>query len=192
MHSMKSDWLICVSIYRIQPILSPFRDQPMEWLIACVIYLHISCHPVYYVLWLVTCHNQWDHCFKNLSKRRVPNCLIMHLCRRYLLVYSITCTCILELWLLAHLSWMLKWTFSDPFLSAVCPSLNFSHLIFSRTTPQCQFQPNLAQSIIGWRGFEFVQLFSRGDDSKTTLTTFKILLLQNHQANSTKLGTKHP
>ena len=155
---MKSDWLICVSIYRIQPILSPFRDQPMEWLIACVIYLHISCHPVYYVLWLVTCHNQWDHCFKNLSKRRVPNCLIMHLCRRYLLVYSITCTCILELRLLAHLSWMLKWTFSDPLLSAVCPSVNFSHRIFSRATPQCQFQPNLAQSIIGWKGFEFVQL----------------------------------
>ena len=108
---MKSDWLICVSIYRIQPILSPFRDQPMEWLIACVIYLHISHHPVYYVLWLVTCHNQWDHCFKNLSKRRVPNCLIMHLCRRYLLVYSITCTCILKLRLLAHLTWKLKWTF---------------------------------------------------------------------------------
>ena len=151
---MKSDWLICVSIYRIQPILSPFRDQPMEWLIACVICLHISRHPVYYVLWLVTCHNQWDHCFKNLSKRRVPNCLIMHLCRRYLLVYSITCTCVLKLRLLAHLSWKLKWTF----LMACCPSVNFSHLIFSRTTPQCQFQPNLAQSILGWKGFEFVQM----------------------------------
>ena len=52
------------------------------------------------------------------------------------------------------------------------------------------FQPNFAQSILGWRGFKFVQMkgpaFSKGRqlrNSQNTLTKLKNPLLQNHWAN---------
>ena len=34
---------------------------------------------------------------------------------------------------------------------------------FSSSSPEplCQFQPNLAQSILGWRGFKFIQIFMK-------------------------------
>ena len=61
--------------------------------------------------------------------------------------------------LLAHLSWRFKWAF----LIKICPLsviiivINFT---FSSSSPEPlgQFQPNLAQSILGWRGFKFVQI----------------------------------
>ena len=61
---------------------------------------------------------------------------------------------------LAHLSWKLKWAFlitcrpSSVCLS-VCKLFTFSS---SSPEPLGQFQPNLAQSILGWRGFKFVQM----------------------------------
>ena len=63
---------------------------------------------------------------------------------------------------LAHLSWKLKWAF----LIARCPSSVLlsvrllQTLTFSSSSPEPlrQFQSNLAQSILGWRGFTFVQI----------------------------------
>ena len=61
---------------------------------------------------------------------------------------------------LAHLSWKLKWAFlitcrsSSVCLSvrpSVCKLFTFSS---SSPEPLGQFQPNLAQSILGWRGFK--------------------------------------
>ena len=77
---------------------------------------------------------------------------------------------------LAHLSWKLKWAFLITFRpSSVCSSVRPSvHpsvcklFTFSSSSPEplSQFQPNLAQSILGWRGFKFVQMkgppFSKG------------------------------
>ena len=64
---------------------------------------------------------------------------------------------------------------------------------FSSSSPEplSQFQPNLAQSILGWRGFKFVQMkgpaLFQGEIItqivKNRLTKFKNLLLQNHWAN---------
>ena len=83
---------------------------------------------------------------------------------------------------LAQLIQRLKWAF----LIKICPLsvlvvlivvVNFSH-----------FQPNLAQNILGWRGFKFVQIkgpasFQGEIIAKNILTNLKNLLLQNHWAN---------
>ena len=50
----------------------------------------------------------------------------------------------------------------------------------SSPEPLGQFQPNLAQSILGWRRFKWR---ATGDNSENTLTIFKNLLLQNHWSN---------
>ena len=74
-----------------------------------------------------------------------------------------------QYYFLAHLSWKLKWAFLITFrplsvrplsirLSvrpSVCKLFTFSS---SSPEPLGQFQPNLAQSILGWRGFKFVQM----------------------------------
>ena len=73
---------------------------------------------------------------------------------------------------LAHLSWKLKWAFLIAFrpssvCPSVCPSVCLSVcpsvcklFLFSTSSPEPlgQFQPNLAQNILGWRGFKFVQM----------------------------------
>ena len=73
---------------------------------------------------------------------------------------------------LAHLSWKLKWAFLITCRPAsVCPSVRPSvrpsvclsvcklfTFSSSSSEPLGQFQPNLAQSILGWRGFKFVQM----------------------------------
>ena len=61
---------------------------------------------------------------------------------------------------LAHLSWKLKWAFLITFVHcpSVCKIFTFSS---SSQEPLVQFQPNLAQSILGWRGFKFVQMKGR-------------------------------
>ena len=65
---------------------------------------------------------------------------------------------------LAHLSWKLKWAFlitCRPLsvCLSVCPTV-CKLFTFSSSSPEPlgQFQPNLAQSILGWRGFKFVQM----------------------------------
>ena len=69
---------------------------------------------------------------------------------------------------LAHLSWKLKWAFlitcrPSSVCPSICPSVCLSVcklFTFSSSSPEPlgQFQPNLAQSIPGWRGFKFVQM----------------------------------
>ena len=54
-------------------------------------------------------------------------------------------------------------SFSDRLSSVVCLSVRPSVcklFLFSTSSqePLGQFQPNLAQSILGWRGFKFVQM----------------------------------
>ena len=54
-------------------------------------------------------------------------------------------------------------SFSDRLLSVACLTVCLSvHKLctfsFSSAEPLGQFQPNLAQSIFGWRGFNFVQM----------------------------------
>ena len=95
---------------------------------------------------------------------------------------------------LAHLSWKLKWAFlitCRP--SSVCSSVClFICKLFtfpsSSPEPLGQFQPNLAQTILGWRGFEFVQmegsaLFQGEIIANIHWWKFKNFLLQNHWAN---------
>ena len=116
----------------------------------------------------------------------------------------------LGVWILYYVCLMLDFFFCSPELKAqvsfydhlssgVCLSVrpsvrlsvNFSHNFSSSSTePLGQFQPNLAQSILGWRGLKFVQMkgppFPRGDNytnSENILTKFKNLLLKNHWAN---------
>ena len=69
-----------------------------------------------------------------------------------------------HIWFLAHLSWKLEWAFfitcrpSSVCLSvrpSVCKLFTFSS---SSPEPRGQFQPNLAQCILGWRGFKCVQM----------------------------------
>ena len=63
---------------------------------------------------------------------------------------------ICSLLFLAHLSLRFQLSFSDQNLSIVrchCWLFTFS----SSPEPLSQFQPNLAQSILGWRGFTIVQ-----------------------------------
>ena len=60
-------------------------------------------------------------------------------------------------------------------------------------------QPNLAQSILGWRGFKFVQTKGPAFFQGKIITKYwkyideilKNLLLQNHWTNFDKLGTMH-
>ena len=69
---------------------------------------------------------------------------------------------------LAHLSWKLKWALlitcrpSSVCLSvclSVHLSVNFSHFhLLLQNDCMSQFQPILAQSILGWWGFKFVQM----------------------------------
>ena len=62
-----------------------------------------------------------------------------------------------------------------------------------------QFQPNLAQSILGWRGIKFVQMkghapFQRGDNSEIVNIHWKLLKIFFSRTSgpiSTKLGTEH-
>ena len=86
--------------------------------------------------------------------------------------YCVGVFCILGKWLnwlihrfLAHLSRRLKWAF----LIKICPLIVRRRcrrcrcrklFIFSSSSPKPlgQFQPNLAQSILGWRGPKFVQM----------------------------------
>ena len=56
---------------------------------------------------------------------------------------------------LAHLSWKLKWAF----VIAYClSSVHLSVISSSSQEPLGQFQPNLAQSILWWWGFKFLQM----------------------------------
>ena len=66
---------------------------------------------------------------------------------------------------LAHLSWKLKWAFlitcSLCRLSvcpSICPSIYNLFTFSSSPEPLGQFQPNLANCILGWRGYKFVQM----------------------------------
>ena len=96
---------------------------------------------------------------------------------------------------IVYLGWKLMWAFliacrQSPVRLSVSLSVCKLHIFnfFSRITRP--LQPNLAQSILGWRGFKFVQMngqfLSKGRQlgkSKNKLTTFKNLLLQNQWAN---------
>ena len=70
----------------------------------------------------------------------------------------------------------------------------------SSSEPLSQFRPNLAQSILGWRGFKFVQmkglaLFQREIITKIAKKHWrnsKIFFSRTTEPISTKLGTKHP
>ena len=71
----------------------------------------------------------------------------------------------------------------------------------SSPEPLNQFQPNLAQSILGWQGLKFVQMkgpaLFQGEintKSKNKLTKFKKSSSPEPRTEpiSTKLGTKHP
>ena len=103
---------------------------------------------------------------------------------------------------LAHLSWKLMWTFLITYRpSSLCPSVCklFTFSSFSQE-PLGQFQPNLAQSILGWREFKFFfsnegpRPFPKGDYYeivKIHWRNYKIFS-RTTEPISTKLGTKHP
>ena len=90
-------------------------------------------------------------------------------------------------------------SFSDQNLSVVCRHRCRKLFTFSSSSPEPlgQFQPNLSQSILGWRVFKFIQMKGQtlfGGEINTklrnTLTNLINLLLQNRPI-STKLGTNH-
>ena len=92
---------------------------------------------------------------------------------------------------LAHLSWKLKWAFLITFCPSsvrpsVCPSvcppsvrpsvrLSVCKLFtFSSSSPEPlgKFQSNLAQSILKWRGFKFVQMNGHALIHKEVVTKY--------------------
>ena len=104
-------------------------------------------------------------------------------------------------------------SFSDHLSSVVCLSVRLSVRLsvcpsicklftFSSSSPEPlgQFQPNLAQSILGSRGFKFVQMKRPALFQGETITKLvkihyrhlKILVSRTTVPISTKLGTKHP
>ena len=110
---------------------------------------------------------------------------------------------------LAHMSWKLKWAFLITFCPlsvclsvclsvhpSVCKLFTFSS---SSQEPLSQFQPNLAQNILGWRGFKFIHMkgpgpFLRGDNYKIVKIHWrhlKIFFSRTTEPISTKLNTKH-
>ena len=63
---------------------------------------------------------------------------------------------------LANRSWKLKRAFLIACRLSVCPSVCKLFLFSSSSQkPLGQFQTNLAQSILGWRGFKFVQTWHK-------------------------------
>ena len=95
--------------------------------------------------------------------------------------------------ILAHLSWT--------FLIACRPSVR-KLLTFSSSSPKPmgQFQPNLVQSILGWREFKFVRMkdhaLLQGEIIKKKRKFIgeikKIFFSRTTGPISTKLGTMHP
>ena len=94
---------------------------------------------------------------------------------------------------------------SELFLSHVVRRLSVHPPVYklfafsSSSEPLDQFQPNLAQSVRGWRKFKFVQmkgqLFSKGRsmwNSKKYWKYFNIFSSKTTRPNSTKFSTKHP
>ena len=86
-------------------------------------------------------------------------------------------------------SWKLKWAFliTCCLLSVVCLSV-CKLFTFSTTSqePLGQFQLNLAQSILGFRGFKFVQMKGQAllqGEIIMKLGKFKNILLLNHWTN---------
>ena len=79
---------------------------------------------------------------------------------------------------------------------SVCKRFTFSS---SSQEPLGPFQPNLAQSILGFRGFQFAQIRTTAltqrrwiQNSKNTRTRLRIFFSKNTEPISTKLRTKHP
>ena len=108
------------------------------------------------------------------------------------LFFKVVSCCCHFVWLLlflGHLSWKLRWAF----LITCCPSVHLTVcklFTFSSSSlePLGQFQPNLAQSILGWMRFKFVQMndpFSRGYNYKKAKIHWRNLknLLKNHRTN---------
>ena len=61
--------------------------------------------------------------------------------------------------ILAHLSWKLQLAFSGRLFSVVCPFVcKLFKLSSSSQEPLGQFQWNLTQIILWWRGFKFLQM----------------------------------
>ena len=97
-------------------------------------------------------------------------------------------------------------SFSDQNLSVVCRlcccRCRRKLFTFSSSSPEPlgQFQPNLAQSILGWRGFKFVQIkgpsLFQGEIitqiAKIYWSYLKIFFSRTTGPISNKLGTKHP
>ena len=104
-------------------------------------------------------------------------------------------------------------SFSDHLSSVVCLSVCLSvHpsvrpsvcklFTFSSSSPEPlgQFQPNLAQNILGWRGFKYVQVkgpsLFQGEIitqiAKIHWRNLKIFFSRTTGSISTKLDTKHP
>ena len=127
-------------------------------------------------LFIVLCSNR--ECFTHMNAHSVAVTIVVEglsiLCLQCKLgnhdhwtgrdVYSDTHSVTRGASFLAQLSWKLKWAFlitcrpSSVCLS-VCPSV-CKLFTFSSSSPEPlgQFQPNLAQSILGWRGFKFVKM----------------------------------
>ena len=68
---------------------------------------------------------------------------------------------------------------------------------FCSPEPLGQFQPNLAQSILGWRSFKFVQIkgptlrpLLRGDNNKIAKISYRSFTIFSRTIS--KFGTKHP
>ena len=98
-------------------------------------------------------------------------------------------------------------SFSDKSFSVVrrrCCCRHCCHKLFtfssSSPEPLDQFQPNLAQNILGWGGYKFVQIKASALFQGEIITKYRIYIDENKKIFfsrttgpiSTKLGTKHP
>ena len=176
----------------------------------------LNCHNLWYLLWYILQAVYWCNwttwmrrfCLKsseNTSPK--PSCLIKvsdtkNSKKYYLLMHTevVDVVDMCEYTYIVFSSPELKAqvSFSDRLSSVVCLFVRSSVCLclsvcklfrFSTSSqePLGQFQPNLALSILGLRGFKFVQMkgpaFFQGEMIKKRENNLKNLLLQNHWAN---------
>ena len=96
--------------------------------------------------------------------------------------------------LLAHLSRRLKWAF----LIKICPLsvvvVVVVVIIFSSSSPEQlgQFQPNLAQCILGWRGFKFVSSLNQHYDIVICVYWFELFSQVSNVAHGPLVSSPEP
>ena len=120
----------------------------------CMIYLNVFLFTWWYCVFLFSIWQNWYLFVVTVYLYSLLNTILSN--RNVWLIKIGNFPKFLVLSLISSPEWELKWAFLITFCpSSVCKLFTFSS--FS-PEPQGQFQPNLAQSILGWSRFKFVQM----------------------------------